>query len=331
MANSGVKAIGVALMRTVLAKYPNLKLSLTESLSGATLMHLMASEVDLALVYNPPSEKELFAEPVLEEEMFCVGTPKLVGKGKTPIAFEELTRLPLILLRYGLGLSSRALLDDPVLLKRLEGQRHPASQLDHRHDRRAGGGTGLRHRDKTVRAGTAGGGPPGRPRSDRAEADPDALSVPAAQPADDLCDGRDAPADAGLDRRQVRQRRLAGDAGGSRAASISRFESRTLPSICSSGFLAGGRQHAPDPDALRQESRRTSAARSVPSRGGNHERRRHRHGHRTRHRIRGPDDISRRLEACRRPPMSGASSSCCRSAAASRSTICSSPATSRRA
>lgn len=118
MANSGVKAIGVALMRTVLAKYPNLKLSLTESLSGATLLHLMASEVDLALVYNPPSEKELIAEAVLEEQMFCVGTPEIIGSSKGPITFEELTRLPLILLRH--GLSSRALLDDPVLLKRLE-------------------------------------------------------------------------------------------------------------------------------------------------------------------------------------------------------------------
>ncbi|MET4065507.1 LysR family nitrogen assimilation transcriptional regulator [Bradyrhizobium sp. S3.2.6] len=118
MANSAVKAIGVALMRTVLSQYPKLKLSLTESMSGATLMHLMASNVDLALVYNPPSEKELIAEPVLEEEMFCVGIPKLVGRSKAPIRFEELSRLPLILLRY--GLSSRALLDDPVLLKRLE-------------------------------------------------------------------------------------------------------------------------------------------------------------------------------------------------------------------
>src|SRR5712664_1618335 len=80
MANSGVKAIGVPLMRAVLAKYPNLKLSLTESLSGATLLHLMASEVDLALVYNPPSEKDLIAEPVLEEQMFCVGTAKVIGK-----------------------------------------------------------------------------------------------------------------------------------------------------------------------------------------------------------------------------------------------------------
>jgi LysR family nitrogen assimilation transcriptional regulator len=106
MANSGVKAIGVPLMRAVLAKYPDLKMSLTESLSGATLLHLMASELDLALAYNPPSEKDLVAEPVLEEQMFCVGTADVIGKSKAPITFEALTRLPLMLLRH--GLSSRA-------------------------------------------------------------------------------------------------------------------------------------------------------------------------------------------------------------------------------
>jgi len=118
MANSGVKAIGVPLMQTVLAKYPDLKLSLTESLSGATLMHLMASQVDLALVYNPPADKDLVAEPVLEEQMFCVGTPKVIGRSKGPISFDDMARLPTVLL--GQGVSSRALLDDPVLLKRLE-------------------------------------------------------------------------------------------------------------------------------------------------------------------------------------------------------------------
>ena len=60
----------------------------------------------------------MVAEPVLEEQMYCVGTAKLVGKSKAPITFEAVTRLPLITLLH--GLSSRALLDDPVLLKRLE-------------------------------------------------------------------------------------------------------------------------------------------------------------------------------------------------------------------
>ncbi|MEW6640305.1 MAG: LysR family transcriptional regulator [Pseudomonadota bacterium] len=118
MANSGVKTIGVPLMQTVLAKHPDLKLSLTEGLSGATLMHLMASHVDLALLYNPSADKDLVAEPVLEERMVCVGTPKVIGCSKAPITFDEMARLPHILL--GQGSSSRALLDDPVPLKRLE-------------------------------------------------------------------------------------------------------------------------------------------------------------------------------------------------------------------
>src|ERR1700758_5701302 len=87
MANSGVKAIGVPLMRAVLAKYPNLKLSLTERLSGATLAHLLAPEVQRARAYNPPSEQDRFSESVLEEQLFCVGTPKWVGKAKAPIRF----------------------------------------------------------------------------------------------------------------------------------------------------------------------------------------------------------------------------------------------------
>ena len=44
MAYSAVKAIGVNLARRIIADYPKVRLSLSESLSGATLLHLMASE-----------------------------------------------------------------------------------------------------------------------------------------------------------------------------------------------------------------------------------------------------------------------------------------------
>ena len=54
LAHSAVKAIGVDLARRVLTDYPDLKLTLTESLSGTTLMHLNAADVDVALVYYPP-------------------------------------------------------------------------------------------------------------------------------------------------------------------------------------------------------------------------------------------------------------------------------------
>ena len=118
MAHSAVKAIGLPLMKTVLDRYPKLRVSLTESLSASTLTHLLSSEVDLAVVYNPPADQHLRTEPVLEERMVCVGTREIIGDTDDPIRFDELLKLPIILLRQ--GVSSRALLDDTALLRKLE-------------------------------------------------------------------------------------------------------------------------------------------------------------------------------------------------------------------
>lgn len=118
MAYSAVKAIGVPLLRRVLEDYPRLRLSLSESLSGSTLLHLLSSEVDLALVYNPPADPRLRAQPVLEERMVLVGRADLVGNTEQSIRFADLLNLPLIILRQ--GLSARALIDDSALLKQLE-------------------------------------------------------------------------------------------------------------------------------------------------------------------------------------------------------------------
>jgi len=118
MAYSAVRAIGVPLMKTVLDRYPQVRLSLTESLSASTLMHLMAADVDLALVYNPPVDPQLVIEPVLEEQMVCVGPRAMIGDTDAPIRFDDLLSLPIILLRQ--GVSSRALIDDVGLLRKLE-------------------------------------------------------------------------------------------------------------------------------------------------------------------------------------------------------------------
>lgn len=118
MAFSAVKAIGVALAQRVLTDYPRVELALTESLSGATLLNLMASDVDLALVYNPPSDAALRVRPVLEERMVCVGKREIIGDTDDPISFGELLELPMILLRQ--GISARAIIDDANLLKKIE-------------------------------------------------------------------------------------------------------------------------------------------------------------------------------------------------------------------
>jgi LysR family nitrogen assimilation transcriptional regulator len=118
MAYSAVKAIGVALAKRITADFPKVRLSLSESLSGSTLLHLMASEVDIALVYNPPADPRLKTYPVLEESMILVGTREIIGDSNEPIGFAELLDMPMILLRQ--GVSARALVNDVALLKKLE-------------------------------------------------------------------------------------------------------------------------------------------------------------------------------------------------------------------
>src|SRR5690606_9883096 len=101
MAFSAVKAIGVELARRVLQDYPRVDLVLAESLSGTTLAHLLASDVDLALVYNPPSDAKLRTRPVLEERMVLVGRREIIGESSDPLTFSEILELPMILLRQG--------------------------------------------------------------------------------------------------------------------------------------------------------------------------------------------------------------------------------------
>ncbi|MCR4268900.1 LysR family transcriptional regulator [Nitratireductor sp. ZSWI3] len=118
MAYSAVKAIGVGLAHRVVSDYPKVRLSLSESLSGSTLLHLMASEVDIALLYNPPADPRLRVQPVLEESMVLVGTRAIIGDSEEPVRFSEILDMPMILLRQ--GISARALVDDTNLLKKLE-------------------------------------------------------------------------------------------------------------------------------------------------------------------------------------------------------------------
>jgi LysR family transcriptional regulator, nitrogen assimilation regulatory protein len=115
---SVMKGIGVPLMQKILSDFPKVRLSIVEGLSGTTHASLMNSEVDLALFYNPHKDHKVTMEPVLKEEIFCVGKTSIISASEAPISFEELTHLPVLLLRH--GASSRALIDRPGLLSRLE-------------------------------------------------------------------------------------------------------------------------------------------------------------------------------------------------------------------
>ena len=111
---SVIHAIGARLIERVLHDYPKVRLVLVEGLSGAVLSNLLSSEVELATIYNPPVDQTTIREPLLEEGVYCLGRASVIGRTTEPITFEELTKLPMILL--GPGGMSRSLIDHPALL-----------------------------------------------------------------------------------------------------------------------------------------------------------------------------------------------------------------------
>ena len=115
---SVMKAIGLPLMQTVLKDYPNVRLSIVESLSGGTFASLLSADVDISLFYNPQKDDQITIKEVLSEKVLCVGKREIIGFSDKQMTFDELTMLPVLLLRQ--GAATRAVIDRPGLLNKLE-------------------------------------------------------------------------------------------------------------------------------------------------------------------------------------------------------------------
>jgi LysR family nitrogen assimilation transcriptional regulator len=118
MAVSAVIGLALPLIRRLMEQQPNLQLDIAESVSGMTIERLLATDVDLALAYNPPRDALLSVTPLLEEQMICVGRPELVGDPTTPLPFDDFLGMRYVLTRK--GRRGRPTPDDTDIQKRLE-------------------------------------------------------------------------------------------------------------------------------------------------------------------------------------------------------------------
>ncbi|WP_417521946.1 LysR family transcriptional regulator [Marinobacter sp.] len=118
MPYSVIKVIGVELMRAVRERYPSVTLILKEALSGIGFDHLVTEQCEFSLLYNPPQDDRIRQKPLLDEQLYFIGHPSLLGDAPDPLEFRDLTEYPLMLLSS--GTFSRALMDKPQLLHSLE-------------------------------------------------------------------------------------------------------------------------------------------------------------------------------------------------------------------
>lgn len=80
------------------ARYPDIRLHLVESLSGNLAAMLNARQLDLAILFETDAAKRLSATPLLDERLFVVGSPQLIGMPMSKqIHLKDIGALPLVM------------------------------------------------------------------------------------------------------------------------------------------------------------------------------------------------------------------------------------------
>jgi LysR family nitrogen assimilation transcriptional regulator len=78
-------------------EYPRVALQIIEEMTGFLLELLQAGRMDLAVLYNPKTPRGLRFEPLHTEELYLVGSAESGLSLDTPVSFQRLAELELVL------------------------------------------------------------------------------------------------------------------------------------------------------------------------------------------------------------------------------------------
>jgi LysR family transcriptional regulator, nitrogen assimilation regulatory protein len=90
LSHTAVAVVALDVMQVVRASWPGVHLTLAEGLSLALIERVFSGAFDLALAYNPPKDARLSSLPLLDEDLYLVGLPSLIGKSSGSVAFVDI-------------------------------------------------------------------------------------------------------------------------------------------------------------------------------------------------------------------------------------------------
>lgn len=107
MAPSTASVLGVAFMKAMLERYPDVRVRIVESLSGYLSSMLSARQIDLAVLFREEPAQRWSVVSLLDERLFVIGSGDLAGMPSgASVRLGQLGKLPLILPSETHGLRS---------------------------------------------------------------------------------------------------------------------------------------------------------------------------------------------------------------------------------
>ncbi|MCR5945189.1 tricarballylate utilization LysR family transcriptional regulator TcuR [Salmonella enterica subsp. houtenae] len=108
MAPSTASILGIPFIHAMQENYADVRLHVVESLSGNLERMINTRQIDLAIVFQKDKILRWSARPILEEQLFLIGSPALLAAlPDNPITPEQLAGIPLIMPSQGHGLRGR--------------------------------------------------------------------------------------------------------------------------------------------------------------------------------------------------------------------------------
>ncbi|EDY0212968.1 tricarballylate utilization LysR family transcriptional regulator TcuR [Salmonella enterica subsp. enterica serovar Kentucky] len=108
MAPSTASILGIPFIHAMQENYADVRLHVVESLSGNQERMINTRQIDLAVVFQKDKILRWSARPILEEQLFLIGSHALLAAlPDNPITPEQLAGIPLIMPSQGHGLRGR--------------------------------------------------------------------------------------------------------------------------------------------------------------------------------------------------------------------------------
>ncbi|EBI6458143.1 tricarballylate utilization LysR family transcriptional regulator TcuR [Salmonella enterica subsp. enterica serovar Senftenberg] len=108
MAPSTASILGIPFIHAMQENYADVRLPVVESLSGNLERMINTRQIDLAVVFQKDKILRWSARPILEEQLFLIGSHALLAAlPDNPITPEQLAGIPLIMPSQGHGLRGR--------------------------------------------------------------------------------------------------------------------------------------------------------------------------------------------------------------------------------
>ena len=90
LSHTAVAVLVLDVMQAVRARCPAVHLTLSEGLSPALIDRVLSGTLDLAICFNPPKDTRLTSRALLDEELYLVGRPEIIGHSARPVTFSTI-------------------------------------------------------------------------------------------------------------------------------------------------------------------------------------------------------------------------------------------------